>query len=174
MNKILILLKQGVSLSMISFLITFIIHFLIVGKDLQPHTTTWADMEELAGTSVSGYQIYFLDGEYFMGLSYALAIAFTIFALSRIKINRKEGVAGVFGGISFSAILAAFGCFLIGCCGSPMAIVYLSLFGSSFLGIMKPLVFGITLAGVTFGYWKLTRKGDQCETCDLPIGESKC
>ena len=42
--------------------------------------------------------MYFRDGEYFFGLSYALAIGFTLFALSGLKIDRKKGAAGIFGG----------------------------------------------------------------------------
>jgi hypothetical protein len=97
-------------------------------------------------------------------LSYALAVAFTIFAVSRVKFNRNKGIYGVFGGISLSAALYSFGCFLIGCCGSPMAIVYMGLFGSSFLGFTKPIIFVVTSFSVALGYWRITRipKGECC------------
>jgi len=110
--------------------------------------------------------MYFQDGEYFFGLSYALAIAFTLFALSRMQIDRKKGVAGIFGGITFSALLATFGCFIIGCCGSPMAIVYISMFGSSYLKVAKPIILIVTLLSVIYGSKKLTKnKDNSCKSC---------
>lgn len=108
--------------------------------------------------------MYFHDGEYYFGLSYALAIAFTLFAFSRIKIDRKKGATGFFGGITYSAILATFGCFMIGCCGSPMAVVYISMFGSSYLKIAKPIILIITLLSVIYAYRKMI-KDKSCKNC---------
>lgn len=108
--------------------------------------------------------MYFHDGEYYFGLSYALAIAFTLFAFSRIKIERKKGTTGFFGGITYSAILATFGCFMIGCCGSPMAVVYISMFGSSYLKIAKPIILIITLLSVIYAYRKMI-KDKSCKNC---------
>jgi len=58
-------------------------------------------------------------------------------ALSRSILFRQErtvtaGAAG--GGVTLLGALMAGGCFLIGCCGSPMLAVYLSLFGAKGLG----------------------------------------
>src|SRR5208283_3790556 len=44
------------------------------------------------------------------------------------------------GGLTLLGALMAGGCFLIGCCGSPMLAVYLSLFGAKALGLGKPLM----------------------------------
>jgi hypothetical protein len=158
MNK-----KQKI-ISTIGFLLTLIIHFLWVSRDLAPKLQ-WADINSVPENTISGYAMYFQDGEYYFGLSYALAIAFTLFAFSRIKIDRKKGATGFFGGITFSALLATFGCFMIGCCGSPMAIVYISMFGSSYLKIAKPLILIITLLSVIYAYRKMT-KNKSCKSCE--------
>ena len=60
-----------------------------------------------------------------------------------------------------TGILYIGGCFLLGCCGSPMLAVYLSLFGSSFLGFTKPLVATITTVSVINNWTFLDRKEKQ-------------
>jgi hypothetical protein len=152
----------------IAFTAVLIIHFLWVGSELEPNTV-WADAAELSESPrLTGYQLYFQEKEYFMGLSYALAIAFTLFAFSRVKVDKNKGIVGLFSGVSISAGLYAFGCFLIGCCGSPMIVVYAGLFGSSFLGFTKPLIFLITFLSIAVGYWIMTRKpkGECCSLLD--------
>ena len=54
------------------------------------------------------------------------------------------------------------GCFLAGCCGSPMLGVYLSLFGASFLPWAKPLVAGLTTAMIAGSYWWMRRRERAC------------
>jgi len=66
------------------------------------------------------------------------------------------------GGVTLTGILYVGGCFLLGCCGSPMLTVYLSLFGSSFLGITKPLVATITTVSVVIGYFWIEKKSKSC------------
>ena len=141
-----------------------IIHFFWVSSELEPNTV-WADSAELSEIPrLTGYQLYFQEKEYFLGLSYALAIAFTLFAISKVRVDKNKGIMGLFGGVSLSAGLYSFGCFLIGCCGSPMIVVYAGLFGSSFLGFTKPLIFLITFLSIAIGYWLMTRKpkGECC------------
>lgn len=141
-----------------------IIHFLWVSHDLEPNSI-WADSIQLSEQpQLSGYDLYFRDGEYFLGLSFAGAIAFTVFAISRVKTDQKKGFIGVLGGTSLSAGLYTFGCFLVGCCGSPMIVIYAGLFGSSFLGFTKPLIFAVTALSIAFAYWRMTKlpKGECC------------
>lgn len=101
---------------------------------------------------------YLKDGDIFMGLSYALAGAFTAYALARTLEGRKAGVAGTVGGLTLTGALYFGGCFLIGCCGSPMIGVYMGLFGSRFLGATKPLAFVLTALSVAVGWWCLERR----------------
>ena len=85
---------------------------------------------------------YFERQDFLLGLSYAITAAFTVYAIVNFLEKRKSGIAGTIGGFTLAGILYFTGCFLTGCCGSPMLTVYLSLFGSSILGIAKPLTAG--------------------------------
>ena len=109
--------------------------------------------------------LYFDRGEYLIGASYALSIGFSIYALLRFVENQKRGVAGLIGGVTLTGVLYVAGCFLIGCCGSPMLAVYLTLFGSSFLGFAKPLTFILTLVSVAVGYVWMERNAASAENC---------
>lgn len=158
MNKIIII---------VSFVIILSIHSFLVSDSLEPNAN-WADAAELTKQpQLTGYQLYFRDGEYFLGLSYAMAVAFTVFALSRFKFDRSKGFLGIFSGLTLSAVLYTFGCFLIGCCGSPMAVVYAGLFGSSFLGLTKPIVFFVTLLSLGIGVWMIAKSSKKECTTDL-------
>ena len=69
----------------------------------------WVDSGKISDQPVlTGYQLYFQEKEYFLGLSYAMAIAFTVFTISRLKTNRSRGTLGIFSGIPLSAALYAF------------------------------------------------------------------
>ena len=123
--------------------------------------------------------LYIEHSEYLIGASYAMAVGFSVFALIRFLENRKNGIAGFVGGITLTGVLYVAGCFLLGCCGSPMLAVYLTLFGSSFLGFTKPLTFVLTFASIIVGYIWMQRKSiaraDSSVglTCDC-IGDEKC
>lgn len=105
---------------------------------------------------------YFGQQEYFLGFSYALAAAFTVYALLKFAENRKRAAAGVAGGLALSGGLYAAACFLLGCCGSPLLAVYLGFLGASYLSFAKPLIAAITLLSVVGGYFWLERKGACC------------
>ena len=105
---------------------------------------------------------YFGQQEYFLGFSYALAAAFTVYALLKFAADRKRAAAGAAGGLALTGGLYAAGCFLLGCCGSPLLAVYLGFLGASYLSFAKPLVAAITLLSVIGGYFWLERKGACC------------
>lgn len=107
---------------------------------------------------------YFEQKDYFMGFSYALALAFLVFSFLKVLDRNKGGYKGVFGGLSLVTILYIFGCFLVGCCGSPMLAIYLGLFGASFLGLTKPIVAVLTIVSVVVGYFWLQKK-ENCQNC---------
>ncbi len=114
--------------------------------------------------------MYFQQLDFFIGLSYALAISFTVYAFFQFMALNKQCVEGVIGGITLTGLLYFLGCFLIGCCGSPMLVVYLGFFGSSVLGFTKPLVFVITLISVTVGYFWIKKKAKNPKKCNLTKG----
>lgn len=107
---------------------------------------------------------YFEQKNYFIGFSYALALAFLAFSFLKVLERKKDGYKGLFGGLSLVTILYVLGCFLIGCCGSPLLAVYLGLFGASFLGLTKPIVAILTVASVVAGYFWLQKK-ENCQNC---------
>jgi hypothetical protein len=86
--------------------------------------------------------------------------------------SKVAAVGAAVGGITLVGVLMAGGCFLIGCCGSPMLAVYVSLFGSRALGVGKPLTALVTLVSVSCGYWCLSRRlahgGICCSSADTP------
>lgn len=101
--------------------------------------------------------------DFFLGYSYALAGAFTMFAIMLTVQQRRRETSGVLGGLTLMGGLYGAGCFLIGCCGSPMLAVYASLFGASVLGAVKPIVAGITtLSVVLSGLFLMRRARREC------------
>ncbi len=101
---------------------------------------------------------YLGNQDYFMGLSYGLAAGFTVYSLMRFTSGQRGGLGGAIGGLTMTGILYFAGCFLLGCCGSPMLAVYLSLFGSSYAGFTKPLVLIITMLSIGLSWLWMQRK----------------
>ncbi len=101
---------------------------------------------------------YLEQQDYFMGLSYGLAAAFTVYSFMRFSTGQRGGLTGALGGITMTGILYFGGCFLLGCCGSPMLPVYLGLFGSSYAGFTKPIVLVVTVASIGLSWLWMQRK----------------
>jgi hypothetical protein len=164
------------------FVAIFVAHALYVGACSAPATSGWTDFgisTHVVGRLGPGA---YLGGQhYFIGFSYALAAAFVAWALSRSVLFRQGRIAtagGAVGGITLLGALMGSSCFLIGCCGSPMLTVYLSLFGAKALGFGKPLMAVVTLISVSSGYWWLSRRlaresiciDDCCSRSDTSTG----
>ncbi len=99
-------------------------------------------------------------------------MAFMTFTFINYLDRRRSSAGnlkGVFGGLSLVSVLSFAGCFLIGCCGSPMLAIYAGMFGASFLGITKPIIAGLTLLSVIYGFYRM-RKDNSCDTC----GDGQC
>ena len=103
------------------------------------------------------FQKYIMEQEYVLGISYALSFAFMAFAFLKFKENRKKALKAALGG-GILAIILWFLCFLFGCCGSPMLIVYLNLIGLSKLKVPKLVLLIMTVIFVGIGYIWLIRK----------------
>lgn len=134
----------------------------------------WATVDGMAG--ISPIRQYLQAHDYWLGLSYALSIAFAAVALRRYREQRAScSPTLAIGGVSLSGVLAVAGCFLIGCCGSPMLAVYVSLFGAGFLPIAKVVIFGLTLLCIVAGYLMMNRSSKRqvsaASCCDreLPV-----
>jgi len=98
-----------------------------------------------------------------------MSAAFTAYALLIFRENRRKAAAGAVGGLAAMGALYAVGCFAIGCCGSPMLPIYLSLLGGKVAGIGGPIMFGLTLLSVGIGFMILRRK-PRC-VCEGPCTE---
>ena len=101
--------------------------------------------------AASRWDRYAGPGEYWLGMSYGLAGAFATFCLLRVVRMRHKALSASAGGIAIGSLLWAGGCFIVGCCGSPMLPVYLGLLGPKFLTVTKPLTFGLTLLSIAAG-----------------------
>lgn len=121
----------------------------------------WVAVEGAARPSALARYIERMD--FYLSYSYALAAAFTVFAAMLAFQQRRREVGGILGGVTLMGGLYAAGCFLIGCCGSPMLAVYASVFGASLLGAMKPIVAGVTtLSVVLSGVYLIRRSRRPC------------
>ena len=125
------------------FVAVFVAHALYMGACAASAPSGWSDFGMSATASGPlGLGAYWRGQDYFIGFSYALGASFAAWALTRCISFRQARVAAggaAVGGITLVGVLMAGGCFLIGCCGSPMLAVYMSLFGSRALGVGKPL-----------------------------------
>lgn len=144
---------------MLTFLLIFLFHAFYSIWKASRTLRQWIQFEKISLVS-----LYFTQQDFFLGFSYALAGAFSIYALQKFLQNRKIGVGGIVGGFTLTGVLYVAGCFLLGCCGSPMLAVYLGLFGSAFLGFTKPFIAIITIMSVIGGYFWIDKKSKKC--CD--------
>jgi hypothetical protein len=135
-----------------------LVHYVWVGlfPEVDPAQARWAT---LPGVGASSWLHRYLETQsYWLGYSYALSLAFAAAALRRYREKRYcSGKTLALGGVTLTGFLALAGCFLVGCCGSPMLVVYLSLFGAWLLPLAKPLVAIITTFSIIGAWWWMTR-----------------
>ncbi|MEK6563675.1 MAG: hypothetical protein AABZ65_01445 [Candidatus Omnitrophota bacterium] len=101
--------------------------------------------------------------EYYLGFSYAVSLTFAAFAFMKFKECKRKAFSAGIGIGAWTVILWTAGCFLSGCCGSPMWMVYFNLLGISMLKIPKWSIAGISLAMVSLSYlWLIRRSPKYC------------
>jgi hypothetical protein len=156
-------------LGLAAFVTVFVGHVLYLRYLTSGMQKDWADN---FNPSVNFWQSYLVSQDYFVSFSYALSASFAVWATARFVYSRRRAAAvGAFGGFSFVTFLAAAGCFLIGCCGSPMLPIYISIFGSHAAGAGKPLMALISLLSIGGGYLYVRRTACHCadpNTCPFP------
>jgi hypothetical protein len=153
-----------------TFVAVFAAHYLWLGlfPEQDPAQSGWAALP----VERSWLRSYVDTQGYWLGYCYAVSLSFAAVAVRRYLGSRAcdspgcnpRGVA--LGSITFSGFLAAGGCFLIGCCGSPMLVVWMSLFGATFLPFAKPFLAALTtVAIVAAGWWvhRSDRRDDRSE-----------
>lgn len=140
-------------------------------------TEGWADVGVGQG-GLWGFDYYIQSGGYYMGFSYALGAAFAIWSFSKyLAVRQAAMAAGAAGSVTLVGILMAAGCFMAGCCGSPMLAIYAGLFGAKALGIGKPLMALFTALSVGAGHRYLSRRlatigcSDSSCKCNVPKSE---
>lgn len=150
-------MKRKILYPLTTFIVIFILHVTYSILKMIKTSQQWVQIE-----NINFLSLYLKQQDFLLGYSYALAGAFTIYAFIKFQENRRNGLSGVVAGITLTGILYIGGCFLLGCCGSPLLVVYLSIFGSSFLGFTKPLVAIITTTSVLIGYFWIEKKSKRC------------
>ncbi len=117
----------------------------------------------------------YLDSQsYFLGYSIALPLSFASIAIRQFLEKRSQAASGAaIGGVSLSTFLGFAGCFMTGCCGSPMLGVYVGLLGAGFLPFAKPLVAVITTLSIAASYWWLNRSASK-QACVTNTSNSCC
>jgi hypothetical protein len=133
-------------------------HALFIRQQAALPSDGWADVGVGYG-GLWGFEAYVKEQDFYLGFSYALGTAFAVWAAGQFINTRQTAMAaGAVGSATFVGVLMAAGCFLAGCCGSPMLGVYLGLFGAKALGIGKPLMALVTVISVGCGHWHLSRR----------------
>lgn len=153
-------MKKKLLYPMLAFVVVLSLHVVYSVAETARISQEWVQLEH-----VSPFWSYISRQDYLLGLSYALASAFTLYAVLQFAGNRKGSLSGVIGGSALTGLLYFSGCFLLGCCGSPMLIVYLNLFGSSFLGFTKHLTLALTVISVVIGYFWMERRAKAASSC---------
>ncbi len=155
------------------FLSVFALHALYIRHAAAAPPDGWADSDLLSNGSFWGLGPYLQAQDYYTGFSYALGAASAVWAMAQfVRSRRATMAAGAVGSVTLVGVLMAAGCFLVGCCGSPMLAVYASIFGAKALGVGKPLMAVVTLASIGCGYWLLSRRLrangciDSCCACE--------
>ncbi len=137
-------------------LVTFVILILL--------HLSYFKLTESSCAGTAWFQKYIKEREYFLGISYALSFTFMAFAFLKFKENRKAALKAAFGS-GLLAVLLWFLCFLFGCCGSPMLVVYLNLIGLSKLKVPKLILLIMTIVFIGIGYiWLIKKTPKGC--CD--------
>ena len=148
---------RRLSLPLCVFVTTLALHYFWLGlfPETDPIQDQWATV---VASQPSWWLRYFEGQSYYLGYSYALALAFATEALRRYREDQACAARNLaVGSVSFSGVLAVAGCYLLGCCGSPMLAVYLSVFGAAFLPLAQPLVAVLTTLMIGLSWWWMVR-----------------
>lgn len=142
-------------LPLVVFLVVLGAHFVWLGlfPEVDPAQSRWTEVPVSNYSWLKGY----LDrGDYWLGYSYGVSLSFAAAGLLRYRERRLAASRNLaVGSVSFTGALALVGCYLLGCCGSPMLAVYMSLFGAAFLPWVKPLVALLTTVTL-FAAWRFS------------------
>lgn len=148
---------RSVILSAGVFIFVFILHYVWLG--FFPEQDIAQNQWVILPTGTSWFRTYIESQNYLFGYTYGVSLGFAAYAFQKYS-QSKCGFARnmAFGGVTFSGVLAVSVCFLIGCCGSPMFVVWMNLFGAAFLPFSKILIAVLTTVSVLVGWLWMTRR----------------
>jgi hypothetical protein len=147
-------------LPLVIFLAVFCCHALYL-RHLSSAAEGWAEVAVGEGAAL-GFAAYLLGQDYYLGFSYALSAGFVTWSVINYLSRRRLAMAaGAVGGVTVVGVLMSAGCFLTGCCGSPMLGIYATLFGMKAAGVAKPLIAAITVLSIGGSFWYLSRSGSR-------------
>lgn len=145
--------------ALVVFVAVFMIHYLwlVFFPEQDKAQLLWAPIP----AETSWLRTYVESEDYWLGYSYSICAAFVILNIFRFRnFKRRSSKKMIVGGVAGTGILAGAGCFLIGCCGSPMLIVWLNLFGLKFLPLIKPTMAVLTTVTITVSLVWIVKKED--------------
>jgi hypothetical protein len=111
---------------------------------------------------------YVEGGGYWLAYAYGLSGGFASVSVRNLIESRRRdraiaaesGIAA--GSVTFAGALAFGGCFFMGCCGSPMLAVWISLFGAAFVPFAKPFIAVLTTVMIGAAWFWMSKKRKQC------------
>lgn len=160
-------MKKRIFISSFTLIVVFVIHAGYTIIKTMNIANKWVN-----SGGQNFFKNYFVNQDYITGLSLALAISFTVYAIMKYIDSRKKSAKGILGGITLTGFLSFGLCFLLGCCGSPMLVVYLGLFGTAFIGFLKPLFLALTIVSVAVGVVLLERKKNKVCTTNCACNDA--
>ncbi len=182
-------LVRRVTLSVVVFVSVFALHFLWLGffperaaagvapgRAAECADEGCCENDSIAGGNANLWLKRYTAGQnYWLGYSYASSLTFAALALQRYRERRLCTARNLaLGGVTLSGVLAVLGCYLLGCCGSPMLPIYLSLFGAAFLPLAKPLVAALTTLSLLAAWWWLRRQERRAAQANLAATTACC
>ncbi len=158
----------------VTFTVVVALHVLWARRfpEQDPAQSRWATLPE---SMDSWFSRYVDAGEFWLAYAYGLSAALAAVALRNLRETRRASRVGLAegglaaGSLTFAGTMTLGGCFLVGCCGSPMLAVWLSVFGAKFLPFAKPFVAAITTVTVVAAWVWMERRRRRCET-----GQAAC
>ncbi len=140
-----------------AFLAVLVLHFVWLG--LFPEQDAAQAGWVILPVERTWFQRYLETQSYWLGYAYALSAAFgTAATIAFLRDRTCATRNAALGGVSLTGGLALAGCFLVGCCGSPMLAVWLGLFGTAFLPFAKPAIALVTTAMILVAWLWMGRQ----------------
>lgn len=150
--------RARVILALCAALVVFGVHgwYTMYGVPVET-VSRWMTLEPQGFAERLG--VYATTGGVWLGYCYGVAAGFGLWSALSWYSRRRAGFAAA-GGLTLSGAIAAFACFMTGCCGSPMLAVWVGLLGAAaapWLGPAAALLTTVSVAAVGYGMWRRSK-----------------